>query len=50
MSIMVPDEDGNCSCTTEVVLNVGGTILKIDITLISDDLGMGIAGYSIVKE
>ena len=50
MSIMVPDEDGNCSCTTEVVLNVGGTILKIDITLISDDLGMGIAGYSITRE
>ena len=50
MSIMVPDEDGNCSCTTEVVLKVGDTILKIDITLISDDLGMGIAGYSITRE
>ena len=50
MSIMVPDEYGNCSCTTEVVLNVGGTILKIDITLISDDLGMGITDYSITRE
>jgi hypothetical protein len=50
MEIMVPDENGNCTCTTEVVLEVGGTVIKVDVTLISDDLGMGIAGYSITRE
>ena len=50
MSIMVPDENGNCTCTTEVILEVGGTVIKVDVTLLSDDFGMGIAGYSITRE
>ena len=50
MDLMAMDENGNSTCTAEVVLKIGDATLPIDVTLLSDAKGMGISSYSITRE